>query len=414
MIQEQIRLFLVYLYKKHPFYNSIFSKINIFIDSSNESKKFKIYSPEFKTIVIDSEYGENLAQNKPKKLFTLLLHEVLHMLLNHPSRKGGKRSEVWDFACDLSVENVIKSDPILKGMLDFTAPSNDFTIKHSAEDIYVSVEGLFPEFDEDGEDSDMAVGQSGEGEGEGKAYTNMLSNCNLDNHDAWGSACDNDSVEEQICNMLLDASEFAKESNYGGVPGAFVELIEGFIEPKTSLKEYINTVIQDFVDFSYTYKRGDRRYLYNGLIVPSAIEDIKHFKLLFYIDTSGSMSLDGLKKSVSEIYDMVSTLESFEITVIQSDAGIKDVKTITPDSEQEEIDSLFEIHGRGGTELTPLFDFLAEQEEEFELVIVNTDFYIYEREKDMFIEMQSEKRLIALVPDNHGDIEGIDTVFHLD
>ena len=435
MIEEEIKLFIIYLYRKHPFYNSLISNINFFIDSSEESNKYKIYSPKFKDIVLDKNFSEELIKSDIKKFFYYIIHEIIHMILKHPNRQNGRDKRLWDIASDISVDTIIKSDQELIKILNFKAPDTDFTHKDTVDDIYSLIYELYPDTEtdekEDCEESDDCSSCDNNSEptlGESKAKKNScdsktnkqqnsdelneLKSDSLDNHECWSSSQNDEDINEETNKMLLDAMEFANEKAPGGSIGGFSEMIGKLLTPKTNLKEYLNKIVQDFIDISYTYKRGDRRYLYNNLIVPSTIEDIKHFKLLFYVDTSGSMDIDGLTQSISEIIDIVDSLESFEITVIQSDSGIQDIKTITQDN--MDVSHLFEMKGRGGTELAPLFEYIKDEENTFDAIIVNSDFHIMKNELEEYVSLEYEKNLLALIPKRHGDIELLNNIFYLD
>ncbi|MBT5492737.1 hypothetical protein HOK00_11130, partial [bacterium] len=43
-IIEEIKLFLSFIYIKHPFYNSLLTSIDIELESTEKSKKYGIYS----------------------------------------------------------------------------------------------------------------------------------------------------------------------------------------------------------------------------------------------------------------------------------------------------------------------------------------------------------------------------------
>jgi len=432
---EELQLFLSYLYIQHPFYNSIISNIDIYLDTTKESKKFKIYSPKFKSIVIDEQFAKDLLKKDKKILFYYLFHEILHMLLNHKNRSINKIENKWNRATDIAVDEVIKKDTVLRNILmlpkEYEGISEIYDtsngVSFSAEDIYDKLNNTKKEESNECENGESDKSEPNDGESDkeepneseksepndSKSEENpndskSQNGEHLDNHNSWGEQNKEEDSEEDIENeineMILKASEFEKiqEKDFGGTPGVFQEKIDQLLSPKTNIKKHLNKIIQSFKNYKSNYSRGDNRYLHNGLIVPSRVKSVKHFKLLFYIDTSGSMDISGLKQSLSEIIDMLNTLKSYEVEIIQSDVGINKVISIT-DKDNLDMDELLTINGRGGTELTPLFDYIKEDENKFDAIIVNTDFYIQHDEFLTYLDLENEYNFLALIPDSHDE-----------
>jgi len=445
--KEEIQFFISYLYLKHPFYNSLISEMNIELETTELSEKYKVYSPSFLNIRIDENFAKDLIDNDKKKLlFYYLIHEILHIILNHPQRKLGRIDGKWDKAADIVVDNVIKKDDILYNLIQIPKEAEgineiyDFEkkVSESVEDIYNRLrekEDNENQEDSSKEKSDSENGDSSDSkcenntgnkdnenlknddskkvsEEEGKGNDSKKGNSNsktskshLNNHNQWNEQNSNKSKEiNKTQELIMKAVEFAKlkesDKEFGGSPGCFIEEIKDLLTPKTDLKSYLNKIVQSFKKEKNTYKRGDRRYLYNNLIVPSKVKDIKHFKLLFFIDTSGSMDIDDLQQSMSDIIDVVKSLKSFNIEIIHSDVDISNKLVINENSDIN-IPEMLKIYGRGGTELTPLFDYLEEKDknnETFDAVIVNTDFHIMKDELLIYIEKEPIYNFLALIP----------------
>ena len=457
--KEELQFFISYLYLKHPFYNSLVSEINIELETTELSEKYKVYSPKFLDIRIDENFAKDLIENGKKKLlFYYLIHEVLHIILNHPQRKLGRIDGKWDKAADIVVDNVIKKDDILYSLIQIPKEEEgineiyDFEkkVSDSVEDIYNRLREKEDENnDEDSskEKSDSENGDSSDEEcdtenhdGEedsdkeyvekGKENNSQQFNSNsevsqshLDNHNQWNEKnVENKSKEiNKTQELIMKAIEFAKlkesEKEFGGAPGCFIEEIKDLLTPKTDLKSYLNKIVQSFKKEKNTYKRGDRRYLYNNLIIPSKVKDIKHFKLLFFIDTSGSMDIEDLQQSMSDIIDVVKSLKSFNIEIIHSDVDISN-KLIIDENSDLDIPEMLKIYGRGGTELTPLFNYLEEKDknnETFDAIIVNTDFHIMKDELLTYIEKEPVYNFLALIPKNFNNnyVEQIENKFFI-
>lgn len=390
-IENEIKLFISYLYLKYPFYNSILSSIDLHLENNEKSNKYGVYSPDNKSIIIDFTFAKNEIQKNKKVFFYYIIHEVLHIILKHKIRGFDKNSMRWQIATDMAVEAVIYQDKVLSEFI--TTPNQakgiskiydyDGKVASSAEDFYRTLN--LSNLDELGQNSDFSPNDNCEGNSSNENSKNTkvskTKNGNLNNHEWIMKDFQEDKESSEIDEMIVKAYQFVQMNEglkgSGGLPGCFMEVIEGLCKPKTSILQYITKIVQNFKHYSSTYKRGDRRYLYKGLIAPSKIKSYKHFKLLFYIDTSGSVGTSELMKILSELYHVISSLKSFEIDIIQSDVGIHDIYKVT-DKTGLDLEKFLTVKGRGGTEMKPLFEHL--ENESYDFTVVSSDWYLMEEE----------------------------------
>ena len=82
------------------------------------------------------------------------------------------------------------------------------------------------------------------------------------------------------------------------------------------------------------------------------------------IDTSGSCSLDTVRKFMEETYSILSNHENFfrkmNVYVIQCDSFIQDMAHITSEQDWQDYLKNLTIHGRGGTDFRPVFEYVEE------------------------------------------------------
>ena len=406
-IIEEIKLFLSFIYIKHPFYNSLLTSIDIELESTEKSKKYGIYSFNHNSIHIDETFALNKLKEDKKGFFYFIIHELLHILLKHKLRSTGKERKKWNKAIDITVDEVIKKDKVLRelvrtpdqiqGINKIYSYSED-KLDFSAEDIYFGLSKMEEEDEEEDEEKDeenCSCDSNGfEFSHEKQPFKQFMENeSHLNNHDWHSDNLDADKIDKDINEKIMKACEFSElisNKNPGGIPGCFQEIISSFKKPQTNVLQYITKIVQKFKHYSTSYKRGDRRYLYNDLIVPSKIKDQKHFDLLFYIDTSGSVSKEELQKIISEVYHIVNSLKSFNIDIVQSDVGIHDIYSIS-NKDQIDIEKLLTIKGRGGTEMAPLFELLNNKQYDFSLV--SSDFYIINQEFETLKKLSKNGKL---------------------
>lgn len=82
--------------------------------------------------------------------------------------------------------------------------------------------------------------------------------------------------------------------------------------------------------------------------------------MMAWIDSSGSMSDDQLKKCLKEIYQVALAKKPIKLVVVQCDTKIQSIKEYTnlKDLMRDTVNAT--VKGRGGTELKPCFDLLKE------------------------------------------------------
>lgn len=406
-IEEEIKFFISFLYLKHPFYNALISSIDIELESTEDSEKYGIYSKNNDSIHIDYGFAGKELVNDKKVFFYYIIHELLHILLKHKIRGIGKHLKKWEKATDISIDAVIHKDSVIQKLVKTPDQKKginkiyDFgdTVSSTAEDFYKTVkiseekEGESCKKESESDSEGSCEPESKSEDCVSKSPSNASCNSkkmkntkgHLQNHKSWDLSDKNiDKEESSIDEKIVKAYQFTQmqingNKSSGGIPGEFMEMVNQLLEPKTGLLEYITKWVQNMKHYSNSYKRGDRRYLYKNLIVPSKIKNIKHFDLLFYIDTSGSLNLEELGQVFSEMYYIINSLKSYSIDIIQSDAGITDIHTIDNKSPLD-MEKFLTVKGRGGTEMKPLFNYLKKTDKKYDLTMVFSDYYISEKE----------------------------------
>ena len=99
----------------------------------------------------------------------------------------------------------------------------------------------------------------------------------------------------------------------------------------------------------------------------------RELDVIYVLDTSGSY-LQDLPKFLAEFKSLVESFGKYEITMIQCDAEVQDVKTYDTETPME-FDK-FAVKGGGGSDFRPAFKKLREMGDEFDTCIVFTDGYI--------------------------------------
>lgn len=127
--------------------------------------------------------------------------------------------------------------------------------------------------------------------------------------------------------------------------------------------EEIKTDIESFDYIPYLY--GLEHYGSIPLIEHLEYQEVNRLEeLVIAIDTSGSCSLDTVRKFMEETYSILSNHENFfrkmNVYVIQCDSFIQDMAHITSEQDWQDYLKNLTIHGRGGTDFRPVFEYVEE------------------------------------------------------
>ena len=143
-----------------------------------------------------------------------------------------------------------------------------------------------------------------------------------------------------------------------------------FLKKFAVLSEAMKINEDEFDYVFYTY--GLQLYENMPLIEPLEYKDVKRIReFVIAIDTSGSVSGKLVQRFIQKTYNILQSTESFfskiNVHIIQCDADIQEDKKITCREEFDEYLKTMKIHGLGGTDFRPVFDYVnrLQSEKEF-------------------------------------------------
>ena len=277
----------------------------------------------------------------------VLGHEVLHCVLNHLKRQEGRNQNKWNIACDYATNLILVSASV--GKMPKGCLYDERFSKMSAEKIYV----LLPENPEGKTMDSHLIG--GFDTGNEKQEESTSSEKGLE--DRWKGALAN-------AKNLLDAQE------YGKLPAELRRYIDELLNPKLKWNEVLRRFVEKVVPCDYQWVPPSRRYLHQGLILPSTVKE--GMTLVIAIDTSGSISKKELDQFVSEVMTILGTVKA-DVYIISCDAKIHSVQFFpmgTPVNFKD-----IELRGGGGTSFIPPFRYVIEKGVTPSVFIYITDGY---------------------------------------
>lgn len=329
------------------------------------------------------------------------LHITLHCIFHHPFVHTLVDMDLWDLACDIAVESVINE----LGLREVDCPRSAVQTKLldelkeqlgilNAEKIYryfldqklpeENVESLRESFLADDHDIWYIRGKSApEGDGEQTGsdtkrapdQTGKGSPHSADDSRLTGQMDSRKELEEEWNEISRRAQVDLETSNrqWGDRAGTMVQNLRAvnreqydytsFLQQFAVLNEALKINDEEFDYIYYTY--GLELYENLPLIEPLEYQEIRQIReFVIAIDTSGSVSGELVQRFMTKTYNILKSVENFaakvNIHIIQCDAEIQEDHKITNTEEFDAYLDTMQLHGFGGTDFRPVFEYVDE------------------------------------------------------
>lgn len=344
----------------------------------------------------------------------MLAHEALHCALSHFARRQHRIQHRWDIACDFAINPLLLDDGL-------TPPPNCNVMPQylgmTAEEIYPLIDendqtetidqhlfdqdnqsgggqqGKAPDkpekplqesggdgsrrqddHDQGGETPLDEQSQSEEGTGAKPVAGDSTRTDQAQNDDRDGrgeptppplSAEERQTLEVQWQQRLAGAAQQAMQA--GKMGGNMARLVDHLLQPQLPwrmlLARYMTAMARD--DFSYM--RPSRRE--GDAILPSLKSS--QIEIVVAVDTSGSIRAGEMDEFLSEVSALKGQMRA-RVTLLACDSSLADGAPWVFEP-WEEFRCPAEIHGGGGTDFRPVFDWLVQQGQQPALLVYFTD-----------------------------------------
>ncbi len=366
---------------EYPFFGTLLMRLSFGIARCDTA------FTDMRRIVFDPEFVDRL---NDEQLGFVMLHEVMHCVLNHCYRSRDFHARTYNIACDIVVNsNIMKTMGVTEFQIDdFEAmhltPSGEEGYLYTAEEVYYmiliknsaalpgkKVHGTEESISTVGKDSDefpeidagtwdKSSGQTFDSEdlGEGMPKENENQDSLLDNHDPWKNLPAASAIQDEWREIVIKAG--AKYAGTSHIPNCVRRYIEdlnyrGKADWRTLLREFIS---RHYDEYEYTYSPPDRRYIEYDIYQQSfRIQETERVEnVWFCVDTSGSVSDKELNVLFSEIKQAVYQWRGLSGKVSFFDHDV---------TEPEAFSDLDELHriqpkGGGGTSFYSIFRYMEE------------------------------------------------------
>ena len=313
----------------------------------------------------------------------VLMHEILHVVLQHCWRGKDFEPERFNIAADIVVNsNILKSYNMdLKsitlstngGVQMHLAPNGREGYEFTVEELYDLIElppptgtikgpGSVPNTgggNGDEEEDPEAPWEEGRAQRIGSKASSMAKG-GWDDHGHFGELEPDDELREVWVRRFQDACEsieIREKSNGRGLMPAFAErLLKELRKPQTDWRTILNEFVQEEIT-DYSFTPPDRRFGDSPFFLPDFNEKEAIVKdVLFMVDTSGSMSDDAITAAFSEIKG---ALDQFN-GKLAGWLGFFDAAIIEPQPfETVEEFRVIRPKGGGGTDFQIIFEYVA-------------------------------------------------------
>ena len=312
----------------------------------------------------------------------VMMHEILHVVLQHCFRGDVEDPEAYNIAADIVVnsnimlENGMKASSITLskyGIAMHVAPDGKEGHEYTAEQVYAMLPKNLNKkgnnkspgsADGRAKKENKKGNNKGPGSAVGRAKKEISKEQHQpvrvwDDHSQWGKYEEDDTLRDVWLKRFEDAAEAIEirdPSNARGLLPAFAERI--LKELKKSQTDW-HTILNDFVQeevVDYSFSPPDRRFDDSPFFLPDfngkedRVEDI-----LFMIDTSGSMSDDMIAAAYSEVKGAIDQFNG----KLKGWLGFFDAAIIKPQPFSDENEfKIIKPAGGGGTDLQIIFEYV--------------------------------------------------------
>lgn len=342
-------------------------------------------------IAFGPQFLDNLSDSE---LDFVMMHEILHVVLQHCLRDDMGDSERYNVAADIVVNSNIMlengSNPssitLSKyGVSMHIAPDGEEGHLYTAEEVYE----MLPPHTKGKSSSQWELPprgghdfyQNGRAEKkQKKPHDELPIPRRWDDHSQWGRFEEDSVLRDVWVKQFAEACEAITvrdlSNSRGTLPMFAKRLLEKLMKPQTDWRSILNDFIQEEIN-DYSFSPPDRRFQDSPFFLPNwgekdetgEVEDI-----LFMIDTSGSVSDKMMTAAYSEIKGAIDQFDG----KLRGWLGFFDAAIVKPKpfSGLEEF-SVIKPAGGGGTDFLIIFEYVNQhmQENPPASIIILTDGY---------------------------------------
>lgn len=323
----------------HPFFATTLLKKEIVWDEKVPTMAVNARG----TIYLGPAFVEKLST---QQLIWGLAHECMHYMLLHPARKNWRKMAPWNWACDAVINDILDDAKVGERIPKTVDVPNARTQK--AEDLY---------HEDDGQ-GNGGKGMGGDGMGEDLIDGGEMSDAEMRE------------LEAQAKIDMVQARNVAKMQ--GKLPAGIERMVDEIVYVPTPWYTILERFMASFVVSEPTWSRPNRRHIHGGVYLPGNGKAPSMGEVVIAVDTSGSIGGPELAEFQGHLNAILDQCAPEKVTVLYCDAAVGSSDEYAP----EDLPAHFKhVSGGGGTAFGPVFDYVAENDIEPDVLVYLTDGY---------------------------------------
>ncbi len=336
-----------------------------------------------KSLYYNRDYIDSLTFEQTK---FVLAHEALHCALAHFARREHRNKRRWDIACDLAINPALVADGLqpapnallMDGFTDMAAEEIYPYIQENSEqephDQHVYDDTQQPQ---DQPHTTPPPGEARESQPKDEAGSGATQDADKPprksaNPEQGGvsqppplSATEREALAQQWQQRLAGAAQQAMQAGKFG--GSVARLVEHLLQPQLPWRMLLARYLSSMARDDYSFLHPSRRE--GSAILPGLRSS--HVDVVVALDTSGSITNEEMQEFLSEA-NAIKGQVGARITLHACD------EALAPNGPWvfepwEEVRLPESLAGGGGTRFTPVFDWVARQDRQPDLLVYFTD-----------------------------------------
>ena len=342
-----------------------------------EGKLLTTAATDGKHLIFSRKLWEQL--DVPSAAF-ITAHEIMHGVLEHPSRMVQLRSTgidnkpfdkaLYNDAADYVINDLLVQSglPMPKlpggnsGLLDRSIGTGTDDVETVYRKLYKDQQGKGQgQGQGQGQGSEQGQGQGqGQGEHQPQALDTLL--------DPAQDAPSTQTIKREVASALATAKA------QGAASAALTRVFDNILQPKVDWRFLLRNAFHASRGRTRTsWRRINRRYAPQGIILPGR-DGTALGTVVVAFDTSGSVSNRELEAYLAEATAILEETRPKELWAIPCDAAVHNARKLSTPAELTDF-AKQDLRGGGGTSFVPVFEWVEQKNLKPEVLIYCTDMY---------------------------------------
>lgn len=270
-----------------------------------------------------------------------LCHEVLHVIGRHALRRGRRDRKRWIYAADAWINDTLRHAGVGEAV-DGTVHMPGSRLR-SVDEIYESL----PEHSGGKRKGAQADGGRGD-DADNQGWDNGFGDDLIDDP-RQGDAARREN-EASIKMLVGYAAQEARRR--GRMPASLERMVDDVLSSKLPWQDMLERFMVRCARDEVAWRRPNKRFVAQGIYLPSVSAETRMGRVVIGIDTSGSIEDSALSAFVKEVNDIAETCRPECVTMIYCDTRVQRVDHYAA----EDFPLKARPEGGGGTDLREVFD----------------------------------------------------------